>query len=191
MAASIPAPMASEPDPDVLARRDAAMAHVLLWGDPILRTAARPIDDLDDEVLMHAGRMRRIMVDALGVGLAAPQVGVLRRLMVYRVPGERADDVRTLVNPAVEHASDETAEFEEGCLSLPGIVVAVTRPRAVRVRGLDERGEERLIEAEDAHASLLQHEIDHLDGTLVLDRLDREARRAAVRALRERATGAS
>ena len=182
--------MAGDPDPDVLARRDAAMAHVLQWGDPILRTAARPIDDLDDEVLMHAGRMRRIMLDALGVGLAAPQVGVLRRLIVYRVPGERADDVHTLVNPVVEETSDETAEFEEGCLSIPGVVVAVTRPRAVRVTGLDEHGEERTIEADGAHASVLQHEIDHLDGRLVLDRLDKEARRVAIRALRDRARGA-
>jgi peptide deformylase len=170
--------------PEAAARRDAALARVRKWGDPVLRTAARPVDRFDDELRAEVARMARLMDDALGAGLAAPQLGALRRVVVYRLGPEAPLGV--LVNPVIEWAGDELEVFEEGCLSVPGVWFEVERPARVRVRTRDEWGEERVIEAAGPEASVLQHEIDHLDGLLVLDRVDREQRRAAVRSLRER-----
>ena len=126
--------------------------------------------------------MGGIMSDALGVGLAAPQLGVSQRLLVYRV-GPDAPLI-ALVNPALEWASDEEEVMEEGCLSLPSVHVDVERPVHVRVRGRDEEGDERLVEASGLEARVIQHEIDHLDGVLILDRASREQRKEAIRALR-------
>jgi peptide deformylase len=176
-------PPASGPGADTLARRAAALARVRMWGDPVLRTAAGAVERFDDELRAQAGAMAELMDDALGAGLAANQVGVLRRLLVYRV--DAGGPLRILVNPEVEWAADEEEEFAEGCLSLPGVWVEVVRPARVRVRAYDEHGRPLTVDAEGREASVVQHEIDHLDGVLVLDRLEPEARRAAVRRLRE------
>jgi peptide deformylase len=128
-------------------------------------------------------RMGELMGDALGVGLAATQVGVLHRVLVYRVQQEAP--VAALVNPELEWAGRETETMEEGCLSLPAVLVDVERPIHVRVRALDGEGAPILIEAAGLEARVIQHEIDHLDGVLILDRTTREQRKAAIRTLRE------
>jgi peptide deformylase len=156
---------------------------VRMWGDPVLRTAARPVDRFDNELRAQADAMARLMDDALGAGLAANQVGILRRLLVYRA-AEHAP-LRVLVNPEIEWASDDEEPFAEGCLSLPGVWVEVARPVRVRVRARDADGTPVTIEAEGREASVVQHEIDHLDCVLVLDRVTADERRAAVRRLRE------
>ena len=123
------------------------------------------------------------MIDALGVGLAATQVGMLHRVLVYRV--HQQAPVAALVNPEIEWAGDELETLEEGCLSLPGVHVDVERPVHVRVRALDETASRSRIEASGLEARVIQHEIDHLDGVLILDRISREQRKEAMRALRE------
>src|ERR687886_287193 len=171
-----------DPDSAALARRAAALEQVRMWGDPVLRTPARPVERFDAALAAQATRMARLMDEALGAGLAANQIGLLNRLLVYRV--DRDAPLRVLVNPEVEWAADEEELFAEGCLSLPGVWVDVARPARVRVRARDENGRPLTVEAEGREASIVQHEIDHLDGVLVLDRLDPDARRAAVRRLR-------
>lgn len=170
-------------DPEVEARRAAALARVRKFGDPALRTRTRQVDRFDDALVNEVDRMGEIMDGALGVGLAAPQVGVLHRLLIYRVPP--ATEPAALVNPEIEWSSRDKEIAEEGCLSLPGVLVDVERPIYVRVRAVDELGERVLIEASGLEARVIQHEIDHLDGVLILDRTTREQRKAAVRALRE------
>ena len=176
-------PRQADPDAGIAARRAAALAHVRLWGDPVLRTAARPVERFDAELQAQADHMARLMDDALGAGLAANQVGVLRRLLAYRVTPEAP--LRVLVNPEIEWVAEDEEPFDEGCLSLPGIWVEVLRPARVRVTARDEHGRPLTVHAEGREASVVQHEIDHLDGVLVLDRVDRDARRQAVRRLRE------
>jgi peptide deformylase len=172
-------------DPAIEARRTAALSLLRRLGDPILRSSATPVDRFDETLREQVGRMGAIMGDALGVGLAAPQLGVSQRLLVYRV-GPEAPLV-ALVNPEVEWTSeDEVETLEEGCLSIPGVAVDVERPVHVRVRAQDEHGEGRLVEASGLEARVIQHEVDHLDGKLILDRAAKEARRDALRALRER-----
>ena len=124
-----------------------------------------------------------IMTDAFGVGLAAPQLGISQRVLVYRV-GQDAP-VIALVNPEVDWKGEESEQMEEGCLSIPGIQLDVDRPVHVRVRAHDEQGDERTVEASGLEARVIQHEIDHLDGVLILDRASREARKEAIRTLRE------
>jgi peptide deformylase len=170
-------------DPEVEARRAAALAHVRKFGDPALRTRARQLDRFDDALLNEVDRMAEIMDGALGVGLAATQLGVLHRLLVYRVPP--APEPAALVNPEIEWAGRDKEIAEEGCLSLPGVLVDVERPIYVRVRALNEMGKRVLIEASGLEARVIQHEIDHLDGVLILDRTTREQRKEAVRTLRE------
>ena len=170
-------------DDAVLARRRAALARVLRWGDPALKARAREVERFDDGLRVEVVEMMRLVDDALGVGLAAPQVGVLHRVLVYRPEPEAA--MRALVNPVVEWASEERELFGEGCLSLPGVWLEVERPRAVRVLARDEHGEDVRVDAEGFEASVVQHEIDHLDGVLILDRTSRDQRRDAIRALRE------
>jgi peptide deformylase len=148
------------------------------WGDPTLRMVARTVGDVDDLVAMQARRMALRLVAAGGAGLAATQIGSLRRMFVYRY--EPDEEPRTLVNPRVVERSDERATFLEGCLSFQSVTVAVERAAAVRVVGLGLDGEERSVEAEGGEASLLQHEIDHLDGLLTLDRATPEERRRAI-----------
>ena len=170
-------------DPQTAARRAAALARVRKWGDPVLRTRARPIDRFDDALREEVARMGEIMNDALGVGLAATQLGVLHRLLVYRVQPE--SEVAALVNPEIEWAGEAQEVAEEGCLSLPEVLVDVERPLHVRVGGLDENGDAVVVEATGLEARVIQHEIDHLDGVLILDRTTREQRKDAMRALRE------
>jgi len=172
-----------ELDPETAARRDAALAQIRSFGDPVLRTKARPIERFDDALRNEITRMGALMDDALGVGLAATQVGVVHRLLVYRVQQEAA--LAALINPEVEWSGRETESMEEGCLSLPGVLVEVDRPIHVRVRALNEFGEPIVIEASGLEARVIQHEIDHLDGVLILDRTSREERKEAMRILRE------
>jgi peptide deformylase len=173
----------AELDPEVAARRQAALAHVRRFGDPVLRTRARPIERVDDALREEIARMGVLMNDALGVGLAATQLGVLHRVLVYRVQPD--SPVAALINPEVEWRGSDEEIAQEGCLSLPAVLVDVERPIHVRIRALDENGEPILIEASGLEARVIQHEIDHLDGVLILDRTTREQRKEAMRALRE------
>jgi peptide deformylase len=170
-------------DPEVLRRRDAALAQVVKFGDPILKTKARPVSRFDDVLRGEVERMRHLMHDGLGIGLAANQVGVLHRLLVYRVTHD--GPIHALVNPEIEWASREEEIAPEGCLSLPRVHVEVERPVYIRVRAQDEFGEALAIEASGLEARVLQHEIDHLDGVLILSRTTREQRKEAMRSLRE------
>src|SRR3954447_15584911 len=120
-------------DPETRARRQAALAHVVKYGDPALRSVARPIDRFDDALVEEVRRMGHLMHDAYGIGLAATQLGVMHRVLVYRT--ELEGQVAALVIPVLEWASKEKETAEEGCLSLPGVVVEVERPVHVRVRG--------------------------------------------------------
>ena len=169
-------------DPELELRRTAALSLVRRFGDPILKSRATYVDRFDDALGAQVARMGGLMSDALGVGLAAPQVGLSQRLLVYRVGAEAP--LIALVNPAVEWTSDESETLEEGCLSIPGVHVDVERPVHVRVRALDEGGEGRLVEASGLEARVIQHEMDHLDGVLILERTSREQRKEAIRALR-------
>jgi peptide deformylase len=170
-------------DPETRARREAALEHVVKYGDPALRSVARPIDRFDDALAEEVRRMGRLMHDAYGIGLAATQLGVMHRVLVYRTEMEGA--VAALVNPVLEWASKDKETAEEGCLSLPGVVVEVERPLHVRVRAQDERGEPIQVEASGLEARVIQHEMDHLDGVLILDKTSRDQRKQAMRALRE------
>ncbi|MFN2617097.1 MAG: peptide deformylase [Thermoleophilaceae bacterium] len=170
-------------DPETEARRAAALSFVRRLGDPVLKSSATPVDRFDHSLRQQVGRMAGIMSDALGVGLAAPQLGVSQRLLVYRVGIDAP--VIALANPELEWKSEDSDVLEEGCLSLPGVQVDVERPLHVRVRGRDEHGDERKVEASGLEARVIQHEIDHLDGVLILDRTTREQRREAMREMRE------
>jgi peptide deformylase len=173
-----------ELDPEVAARRASALAQVRQLGDPVLKTRALPVERFDEDLRAEVMRMEAIMGDALGVGLAATQLGIIHRLLVYRV-GDAP--LAALVNPQVDWFSEDSETMEEGCLSLPGVHVDVDRSIHVVVSGLDERGDALEIEASGLEARVIQHEIDHLDGVLILDRTTREQRKEAMRALRERA----
>jgi peptide deformylase len=175
-------------EPEVRARRDAALRFVRQYGDPALRSRAREVEAFDARLLDEVRRMGQIMHDAHGIGLAATQLGVMHRVLVYRIDPDAP--VAALVNPQLEWASDEAEPMEEGCLSLPGVLVEVERPVHVRVRARDERGEEVLVEASGLEARVIGHEIDHLDGVLILDRTSRDERKRAMRALREAAEAA-
>jgi peptide deformylase len=177
------APPVAELDPETRARRDAALRHVRKLGDPVLKATALPVERFDEQLAAEIERMGELMHDALGVGLAATQLGVLHRLLVYQAHVE--DPVTALVNPLIEWTSEELEVAEEGCLSLPGVHVEVERPARVRVRAQDGAGDEIEVEAEGLQARVIQHEIDHLDGVLILDRISREARKEAMRAMRE------
>jgi peptide deformylase len=179
----------AELDPETRARRDAALRHVRKFGDPVLRTTALPVDRFDYSLAVEIEQMGELMHDALGIGLAATQLGVLHRVLVYRAYSE--DPLTALVNPVIEWSGDELETLEEGCLSLPGVHVEVERPAQVRVRAYDAEGQEIVVEAEGLEARVIQHEIDHLDGVLILDRIPREQRKLAMRAMREAVTAAS
>ena len=174
-------------DPETAARRAAALAHVRKFGDPVLKTRARPVREFDAALRSEIERMAELMNDAIGIGLAATQLGVLHRVLVYRVQQDAS--VAALVNPKIEWAGRELETMEEGCLSLPGVLVDVERPVHVRVRALDEHGEPILVEASGLEARAIQHEVDHLDGVLILDRTTREQRKEALRELREQREG--
>jgi len=167
-------------------QRAEALSHIVTFGDPVLRSRASEISEFGPELEAEAERMIEIMRGAMGVGLAATQLGALRRLLVFQAT---ADGPATAVaNPTVEWLSEELVTAEEGCLSLPGIGLDVERALHARVSGVDVRGEPLLLEASGLEARVLQHEIDHLDGVLILDRATREQRKGALRALREGST---
>jgi peptide deformylase len=170
-------------DPEVEARRAAAMSFIRRLGDPVLKSKATPVDRFDDSLRSQVSRMAGIMSDALGVGLAAPQLGLSQRLLIYRVGPDAP--VIVLANPQVEWESKESDMLDEGCLSIPGVTVDVERPVHVRVRATDEEGGDRVVEASGLEARVIQHELDHLNGVLILDRTTREQRREAMRQLRE------
>jgi peptide deformylase len=176
-------PREAELDPETAARRKAALAQIRQFGDPVLRTKARPIERFDDALRDEVQRMGHLMDDAIGVGLAATQVGVVHRLLVYRIAQDA--QLAALINPEIEWSGRDTESMEEGCLSLPRVLVDVDRPIHVRVRALNEYGEPILIEASGLEARVIQHEIDHLDGVLILDRTSREQRKEAMRLMRE------
>jgi peptide deformylase len=177
------APEPAELDPETRARRDAALRQVRKLGDPVLRASALPVERFDETLKAEIEQMGELMHDALGVGLAATQLGVLHRVLVFRAYSE--DPVTALVNPVLQWTSEELEVAEEGCLSLPGVHVEVERPAQVKVRAQDAAGKDLEIEAEGLEARVIQHEIDHLDGVLILDRIPREARKEAMRAMRE------
>jgi peptide deformylase len=168
---------------ELLERREAALANVVKFGDPVLKSKASPVSDFGPELRAEVERMVAIMRDGMGVGLAATQLGVLRRVLVFQAGPD--SEPTSLINPVVEWLSDEVVVAEEGCLSLPRVAMDVERPLHARVGGLDVEAERIAIEASGLEARVLQHEMDHLDGVLILDRAPREQRRAALRALRE------
>jgi peptide deformylase len=175
-------------DPETLARRDAALRHVRTYGDPVLRSRARPVEVFDQALADEVRRMGELMNDALGIGLAATQLGVMHRVLVYRADPD--GPLGVLVNPEIEWKGEELETLEEGCLSLPGVAVDVERPVHVRVRAVDEHGEPLLVEASGLEARVIQHEVDHLDGVLILDRTSRDQRKQAMKNLREHRTDA-
>lgn len=164
-------------------RRDDALAYVRKLGDPVLRTRALEVARFDAQLREQVDRMRDVMDGALGVGLAATQVGVVARMLVYRI--EEQSPIVALINPQIEWRGEELETAEEGCLSIPGVHVDVERNVHVRVGALDEAGTPLQVEASGLEARVLQHEIDHLDGVLILDRTSREQRREAMRVWRE------
>jgi peptide deformylase len=174
-------------DPEIEERRRAALARIRTFGDPALRTRAADVTAFDDTLEGEVARMGSLMADALGVGLAATQVGVMHRLLVYRTMPD--GPLVALVNPRLEWSSQEREVGEEGCLSLPGVLVDVDRPLHVRISARDESGDDLLVEASGLDARVIQHEIDHLDGVLILDRTTKEQRKEAMRVLREGVDG--
>jgi peptide deformylase len=165
------------------ARRDSALAEVRQFGDPVLRSRATEVTDFGADLKRESERMIELMQGAMGVGLAATQLGVMRRLLVFQSALDATP--RAIANPVIEWLSDDVETAEEGCLSLSGIGVDVERPLYARVRAVDVHGQPVLLEASGLEARVLQHEIDHLDGVLILDRTERAQRKGALRALRE------
>jgi peptide deformylase len=152
---------------------------VRIFGDPVLRQRSKDVEELDGDLARLVDAMYETMYDAQGLGLAAPQVGVLRRLYTY----DLGDGPEVIVNPEIVESSGEWV-YDEGCLSVPGLQFEIVRPKLVTVRGLDLDGNEVVIEGDERMGRLIQHEIDHLDGVLLLDRLEPEVRKEAMRELR-------
>jgi len=173
----------SELDAQTRERRAAALAHVRTFGDPVLKSRATEVMTFGPELEREAQQMISIMRDALGVGLAATQLGVMHRLLVFQAGLDATPTA--IVNPELEWLSAELAIAEEGCLSIPGVTVEVERPLHARVSGRDVHGQPLLVEASGLEARVLQHEIDHLDGVLTIDRTQPDQRKGALRALRE------
>lgn len=158
---------------------------VRLVGDPVLRQRAEEVPEIDGKIARLAEDMLTTMYDVPGMGLAAPQVGVGKRVFVYDI----GEGPGTIVNPVIEESGGEWA-FEEGCLSIPGLSWEIVRPKEVHLVGRDLDGNEVSIEADELVARCFQHELDHLDGVLLLERLDDDTRKAALKTIRERNIGA-
>ena len=173
---------AGELDEETLERRRIALGEVRQFGDPVLKSRASEVTDFGPDLEDEAERMIGLMQGALGIGLAATQLGLMRRILVFQA-GPDAEP-RAIVNPDVEWTSEELVTAEEGCLSLANILVDVERPLHARISAVDLAGSPILLEASGLEARVLQHEIDHLDGILILDRTERDQRRGALRALR-------
>ena len=157
-----------------------AIQPIRLFGDPILRRPAREVVDFDKELRRLVADLTDTMLDAPGAGLAAPQIGVGLRVFTWYVDGQAGH----LVNPRLQ-LSDDTQDGEEGCLSIPELAFDCVRARSVVAAGFDMHGEPLLVEGSDRLARAIQHETDHLDGVLFIDRLDPQARRAAMKLIRE------
>jgi len=162
------------------ARRLVALSRIRQYGDAVLRMQAREVETFDDDLRRLAERMTALMHEANGVGLAATQVGVLRRIFVFVDEGED----RVLVNPVITKRSFESDTDDEGCLSLREVLVPVERSKAVTIEGVDASGERLELELGLPSSRIVQHELDHLDGVLIIDRTDDESRRAALAKLR-------
>jgi peptide deformylase len=165
-----------------LARRQLALSQVRQYGDPVLRMCANEVEAFDEELAQLSERMIAVMHDADGVGLAATQVGILRRLFVFSAEGED----RVVVNPVLTVTGRETEVDEEGCLSLGPVRMPVERALEVTLDGFDLQGGVLHLELEGLPARVVQHELDHLDGKLIIDRTDPESRREAMAQLRPR-----
>jgi peptide deformylase len=165
------------------AREMVARSQIRQYPEPVLREPARPVSEFSDDLRALVTRMITLMDDANGVGLAGNQVGLLRRVLVYH-PDREGAEARALINPVIAERSEELASDEEGCLSLGPLRVPVERNLRISVDAQDENGEPVHVDAEDLEARILQHEIDHLDGVLIIDRTAPEARREALAALR-------
>jgi peptide deformylase len=155
---------------------------IRIVGDPVLRQRANEVTDIDGRLAVIVEGMTSALYEAHGLAVAAPQVGVLKRVFVYDM--NEGDGPQVLVNPTIRESSGEWS-YEEGCLSVPGLAWEIVRPRQVEVTGLDLDGNEVTFEADDLLARMFQHEIDHLDGVLLLDRLDEDQRKDAKRAVRQ------
>ena len=175
-----------ELDAQERARRRVALAQIRQYPDAVLRMRANEVEEFDDDLARLADKMAHLMRDAHGVGLAATQVGVLQRLFVFRIAD--GEDVTVIVNPEITKRSRETMVADEGCLSLQGVLVPVERAREVTLEGQDLVGESLRLELDELDARVVQHEIDHLDGVLMLERTDDDARRAALATLRKTLT---
>jgi peptide deformylase len=169
-------------DPEREARRRLALAQIRQYGDPVLRMRANEVESFDDDLRHLVERMTALMQDARGVGLAGTQVGTLQRLFVFQATED--DEPRAVVNPVLVEASDERVADTEGCLSLQGVTIPVERPAKVTLEGKDETGADIRLELEEHAARVVQHEVDHLDGILIIDRTTPEARREALGILR-------
>jgi peptide deformylase len=172
-----------EREAELEARRQLALAQIRQYPDSVLRMQAPPVEKFDDDLKRLVTRMGELMKDANGVGLAATQIGVLRRVFVF---ARDEDEVAVLVNPEIVRRGDKAELDDEGCLSIQGVTMPVERPISVRIEGRDEKGEEVAYDLEGTPARIVQHELDHLDGTMILDRTTPEARREALAALRPR-----
>jgi peptide deformylase len=171
-----------ELDPEREARRRIALAQIRQYPDAALKMKARPVEEFDDDLKSLVERMKLLMVDANGIGLAATQVGVLRRVFVF----QNEDEALAVANPEIVERSDEAEVADEGCLSIQGITVPVERSLEVTIVGRDENGDEVRYELDGYAARCVQHETDHLEGVLMIDRTTPEARREALGALRPR-----
>jgi len=171
-------------DPEREARRRLALAQIRQYGDPVLRMRANEVESFDDDDLLHlVERMTALMQDARGVGLAGTQVGTLQRVFVFQATEE--DEPQAVVNPVLVKASDVKVVETEGCLSLQGVTVPVERDTRVTLEGKDESGADLRLELEEHAARVVQHELDHLDGILLIDRLEEDQRKEAKRAVRQ------
>jgi peptide deformylase len=171
-------------DPEAEARRRLALAQIRQYPDPVLRMRANDVEAFDRDLARLVERMSALMKDANGVGLAATQVGVLRRVFVFQRERDSEEEPIALVNPEIVDRSEETVSDDEGCLSLQGVLVPVERNASVVIAGRDVEGNEQRLELEELAARVVQHELDHLDGILILDRTTPEARREALGILR-------
>ncbi|MCB0875346.1 MAG: peptide deformylase [Solirubrobacterales bacterium] len=171
-----------ELDDETLERRRIALGEVRQFGDPVLKSKASAVTEFGPDLEREAERMIGLMQGALGIGLAATQLGLMRRMLVFQAGPD--SEPQAIVNPEVEWTSEQLITAEEGCLSLANVLVDVERPLHARITAVDLGGSPILLEASGLEARVLQHEIDHLDGILILDRTEREQRRGALRALR-------
>ncbi len=169
-------------DPEAEARRRLALAQIRQYPDPVLRMKANDVEEFDGDLAKLIERMEHLLHDANGVGLAATQIGVLRRVFIFQPDPD--EEPRAIVNPRLAQGSDEREADDEGCLSLQGVVIPVERHERVAIEAIDPEGKDVRLELEGLAARVVQHELDHLDGILIIDRTTPEARREALGILR-------